>query len=297
MSGNSAKRGGDGEAPHSGAKPVALSDMIAWVSQADLSEVETLDMLVQMRLAALGSDRVKDLTVSEAGKSSRPKLWSEQMEDVPPGSFQNPLPRGGSSNRGSGSGSQVKKPVGRLGNQRPQQQQRKISSIPLGESGSGFSKTKKGKLVKNKPPKKRLVQEGQAKNWRSRAQGELRDFLISKEVKPSDLKKSVESKSSTTFDISNEQYNVLLARLNWAKTYYRLVRGMVRGKLSPIPEVQAFRESWPMPTFTNGELQDEAQALSQVEEPHRALIRNWIPIVEASTSSPTSSSDEEEGDH
>lgn len=48
---------------------------------------------------------------------------------------------------------------------------------PMGESGSGYTRLANGKLVKNKRPKERKLQERQARNWRSNATTALVQWL------------------------------------------------------------------------------------------------------------------------
>jgi hypothetical protein len=105
------------------------------------------------------------------------------------------------------------------------------NNIKPGLPGSGYTLTKSGKLVKNKRPKQRSLFEREARNWRVRAQNELKTYTVGVLKKPpSDLK------SEPLKEGVDKKYDLLLMNLALAKAYQNSIRALIRQGLNPETE-------------------------------------------------------------
>lgn len=85
--------------------------------------------------------------------------------------------------------------------------------VPMGESGSGYTRLPNGKLVRNKRPQPKPLQLRQAKNWRSTATTNLVGWLKATGIGPDDPKPMAEP-----------QYQNLVTNLAMAKDYMSYVK-------------------------------------------------------------------------
>lgn len=109
----------------------------------------------------------------------------------------------------------------------------KASGIPKGESGSGYSRTKSGKLVRNKRSKERPLYERQARNWREKATQAVVAYLQSVGV------------PKGTIPPPSEEWDILDRELANAKAYQAYIKKCKSDGVpnDDIEDVRAWRES------------------------------------------------------
>jgi len=103
-------------------------------------------------------------------------------------------------------------PVAKPPQAKPVKPEPKAPAPRIGESGSGYTRISNGRLVRNKRPKARPLQERQAKNWRSRATQDLVSFLKERNLGKDDPK-----------PVNDPVYTKLVAALESAKAYMAYV--------------------------------------------------------------------------
>jgi len=205
-------------------------------------------------------------TAEEKARMERPKS--------PP-----PVPQGG-KNRSSGS-------------KRPEAKKPQPPKPPMGESGSGFTKLKSGKLVKNKRPKARAVQERQSRNYRVHARDEFVKYA--KEAYPG-------RKPTDDPPTEDEHWDKLLSNLEYAKVY----RGYVKASRKPSTcyELPAFRKVVPAPVVRSGrvnvaetiELACSNSPWSEYQDFSRPLYEKYLGVSPQSTDDELISEEESEKD-
>jgi hypothetical protein len=209
---------GEGEAPHITTSGSTSSSEVSVPSFAEVCQYmavapdDQVRLLMQMCAARLGEEVPKVLQgkklsyskVAEKAKNLPPPLKSEEKG-------KKPIPT-----KGKTTGPKTVLGVKPRNNIRP------------GLPGSGYTLTKSGKLVKNKRPKTRSLFEREARNWRVRAQNELKTYTVSVlKKKPSELK------SEPLKEGADEKYDKLFMNLALAKAYQNSIRALLKQGLDP----------------------------------------------------------------
>jgi len=127
------------------------------------------------------------------------------------------------------------------------------TSIPKGESGSGFTRLPSGRAVKNQRPKARSLEETQARNWLERAQFALRDYVTGT------LRAQPKAVSNNP-PKGDQRYDDLVANLRWAQEYGYYTRVSLRDRPNQPPMgIEEWRRSNLRPTVLNGVILDDEE--------------------------------------
>jgi hypothetical protein len=115
-------------------------------------------------------------------------------------------------------------------------------------------------LVKNQKPKARSLEETQAINWHERATKALRDYIAGRyHCTPKELQQQPPR--------GDEDYNNLVADLEWAKAYRAYLKGNTDNQSGIMP-VDEWRKHYARPSVRDGRLErpePEAQSAQQAE--------------------------------
>lgn len=125
----------------------------------------------------------------------------------------------------------------------------KQPAVPMGESGSGYTRLPNGKLVRNKRPAHKPLQQRQASNWRGTATSNLVAYLKQVGLSKDDPK-----------PVTDPAYATLVADLENSKEYFSYV------KSGGTDEVQTWRAQ--VPQYTGDGL--ISQAIGEMEASQEA---------------------------
>jgi len=261
----------DGEAPHGSATALTLKQkglLMEAIGSAGLQDLKFLEEAIAARKDELGLV-TRDI----------PNVWSLGSGPTKPnqeqlGGLLKPKgPKGqGSKNRES------KSPPSTDDEAKPRR----------GERGSGYTKIPGGRLVRNKRPSKdRVLQDTQSRNWIDKTQQALKSYVGGTYKKSA---KVVKTKPPS----GDARYDNLVADLEWAKAYRRLVRQALKAAenrdqvLKDLPRVDAFRAICKSPVILNGKI--TARAVERDVGKSQGFIKTFF---ESLASDPALSSESE----